>query len=144
MINLRYRQDTAVCISEPSDSPYGIRKWLRRWWHRVISFHILYNAHQIWRLHVYHVYELQFQSQLHYYMIAHGITCRNTEQHAYSSNSLQYACFIQTMLIIVLLIHAVEYLCCAWIMGNSAIASAWIYLAFGGHWSWNCLGPPRC
>ena len=27
---------------------------------------------------VYHVYKLQFQTQLHCYVIAHGIVCRNS------------------------------------------------------------------
>ena len=31
---------------------------------------------------VYHVYKLQFQTQFHCYMTAHGITCRNSSMHA--------------------------------------------------------------
>ena len=46
---------------------------------------------------VYHVYKLQFQTQFHYYMIAHGKTCRNSCMHtleiayrAYTNNANNY------------------------------------------------------
>ena len=51
---------------------------------------------------VYHMYKLQFQAQFCYFMIAHGVTCRNSSTYTVCSNRL--LCFLQTVLI--LYVHA--------------------------------------
>ena len=57
---------------------------------------------------VYHMYKLQFQTQFCYFMIAYGVTYRNSSMYTVCSNSLLY--FLQTMLILYVHACTVEYL----------------------------------